>query len=80
MRTLTRSATAEQIRKLARTHKVTYVEGPNDFLAHHMSRLAGDTVEFDEIEQLLLGLQRANRISRVEMIRLQARYLREAKP
>jgi hypothetical protein len=42
-----------------------------------MSRLAGD---MDEIERLLIGLQRANRITRIEMIQLQARYLREAKP
>jgi len=44
-----------------------------------MSRLAGDMVELDEIERLLVGLQRANRITRIEMIQLQARYLHEAK-
>ncbi|WP_315834749.1 hypothetical protein [Bradyrhizobium prioriisuperbiae] len=76
---LTASSTAEHIRTLARTYQVTYSEGPNDRLAHHMSRLAGDMVEFDEIEQLLIGLQRANRITRIEMIQLQARYLHEAK-
>ncbi|WP_441236886.1 hypothetical protein [Bradyrhizobium sp. 930_D9_N1_4] len=80
MNKVTASSTAEHIRTLARTHQVTYSEGPNDRLAHHMSRLAGDMVEFDEIEQLLIGLQRANRITRIEMIQLQARYLHEAKP
>ncbi|MFZ2158041.1 MAG: hypothetical protein WAV72_18225 [Bradyrhizobium sp.] len=49
-------------------------------MAHHISRLAGDTVELDEIEQLLIGLQRAKHITRTEMIQLQARYLHEAKP
>jgi hypothetical protein len=45
-----------------------------------MSRLAGDTIELDEIERLLIGLQRAGHLSRKEMIRLQAQYLREARP
>jgi len=79
MSKLTPSSTAEHIRTLARTYHVSYSEGPNDRLAHHMSRLAGDMVELDEIERLLVGLQRANRITRIEMIQLQARYLHEAK-
>ena len=44
-----------------------------------MSRLARDMVELDEIERLLIGLRRANRITRVKMIQLQGRYLHEAK-
>jgi hypothetical protein len=36
-------------------------------------------VELDEIERLLIGLQRAGRITRTEMVRLQAQYLRETK-
>jgi hypothetical protein len=80
MNKLAPSSTAEHIRTLARTFRVSYTEGPNDRLAHHISRLAGDTVEFDEIEQLLIGLQRAKHITRIEMIQLQARYLHEAKP
>jgi hypothetical protein len=52
----------------------------NDRLAHHMTRLAGDVVELDPIEQLLIGLQRVGRIDRSLMVRLQARYLRETKP
>jgi hypothetical protein len=38
------------------------------------------TVELDEIERLLIGLVRAERITRPEMILLQAAYLREARP
>ena len=72
--------TAEHIRVLARRYDVAYSETPNDRLAHHMSRLAGDTVEFDDIERLLVGLQRAGHLSRTEMIQLQAQYLREARP
>ena len=33
----------------------------------------------DEIEQLLIALQRAGHLSRAEMVRLQAAYLREAR-
>ncbi|SDI08339.1 hypothetical protein SAMN05216338_101718 [Bradyrhizobium sp. Rc2d] len=76
---LTATSTAEHIRTLARTFHVSYSEGPSDRLAHDISRLAGDTVELDEIEQLLIGLVRAERITRSEMILLQARYLREAR-
>jgi hypothetical protein len=72
--------TAEHIRGLARRYHVADAEGPNDRLAYHFSRLAGDTVELDEIERLLVGLQRAGRLTRVEMVRLQAQYLREARP
>jgi hypothetical protein len=80
MKTLAQTTTAEHIRVLARRFHVVYAEGPNDRLAHHISRLAGDTVELDEVERLLIGLQRAGRLSRVEMVRLQAQYLREARP
>jgi hypothetical protein len=76
----TLSKTADYILVLARRHHVVYSETPNDRLAHHISRLAGDTVEFDNIERLLVGLQRAGHLSRAEMIQLQAQYLREATP
>jgi hypothetical protein len=74
------SATATVIRNLARKHHVAYVGTRNDALAHHITRLAGDHVELDEVEQLLIALQRAGHLSRKEIVRLQARYLREAKP
>jgi hypothetical protein len=74
------SKTAERIRLLARSYHIAYAETASDRLAHHITRLAGDTVEFDEIERLLIVLQRAGHLSRSEMIHLQAQYLREAKP
>jgi hypothetical protein len=80
MDTRTPTTTAEHVRVLARRYHVVYSEAPNDRLAHHISRLAGDTIELDEVEQLLIGLQRGGHLSRVEMIRLQAQYLREASP
>jgi len=71
------STTAARIRKMALEHRVTYVRTERDGLAHHMTRLAGDDVELDEIEQLLVALQRSGYLSRAEMIQLQANYLRE---
>ena len=75
----TQTQTARHIRSLARQHHVVYSQGPNDALAQRMTRLAGDVVEPDEIEKLLVALQRAGHLTRREMIRLQAQYLREAK-
>ena len=77
---VTTNATARVIENLAAQNHVTYQVTDNDRLAHHITRLAGDVVELDPIEQLLIGLQRAGRIDRKLMIRLQARYLRETKP
>ena len=73
------SPTAIRIRNLAQEHHVAYVQTQRDALAHHITRLAGDHVELDEVEQLLIALQRSGHLSRVEMVQLQARYLREAK-
>jgi hypothetical protein len=64
---------------MALEHHVTYVGTSRDMLAHHITRLAGDDVELDEIEQLLIALQRSGHLSRAEMIQLQAAYLRESR-
>jgi hypothetical protein len=80
MTTHTQTPTAAHIRFLAQQHRVSYSQGPNDNLAQQVTRLSGDIVEPDEIERLLLALQRAGHLTRIEMIRLQARYLREARP
>ena len=74
------SATAARIRKMANEHHVAYIRTQRDVLAHHITRLAGDDVYLDEIEQLLIALQRGGHLSRVEMVQLQAAYLREACP
>jgi hypothetical protein len=74
------SMTAARIRELARQHGVEYVETPNDTLARHITRLAGDDVHLDDVENLLIALQRRGYLSRTELVILQANYLREAKP
>jgi len=70
--------TATHIRLLARQNRVVASQGPDDALAEHMTRLADDVLQPDEIEKLLVALQRAGHLTRREMIRLQAKYLREA--
>jgi hypothetical protein len=80
MATRSQSATATHIWRLAQQHHVAYVPKHSDALAHHITRLAGDHVELDEVEQLLLALERMGYVTRVEMVRLQASYLRETKP
>jgi len=74
------STTAARIRKMAIEHHVAYVRTERDMLANHITRLAGDDVELDEVEQLLVALQRNGYLSRAEMIELQANYLREVRP
>ena len=75
----TRSAAAARIQKMARERDVVYVRTERDMIAHHIARLAGDDVELDEIEQLLIALQRSGHLSRAEMIQLQANYLRDVR-
>jgi hypothetical protein len=74
------SATATVIRQMAEEHQVSYVLTPSDALAVHLSRHSGDDVVPDDVEQLLIALQRAGHLTSRDVIRLQARYLREAKP
>lgn len=75
-----RNATADLIADLARRHLVELTATESDVLARHISRLAGDDVVLDDIEQTLMSLQRAGHLSRRELVRLQARYLRESRP
>jgi hypothetical protein len=74
------NATAVYIRELAAQHHVIYASTKGDELAHHFSRLAdNEPVAFDEVEQMLIALQRAGHLDRSELVRLQASYLNEAK-
>jgi hypothetical protein len=74
------NTTAALIRRMVEERNVTFAATQGDVLAHHFSRLAdNETVEFDEVEQMLIALQRAGHLDRNEMTRLQASYLREAK-
>jgi hypothetical protein len=80
MPALHQTATARVIQSQANRYHVVYQATAADQLAGHITRLAGDEVSFDAIEQMLIGLQRAGRIDRRLMVLLQARYLRETRP
>lgn len=72
--------TAGVIQRLASANNVAVVVTPNDVFAHHVTRLSGDDVNFDPIENTIVALQRAGILDRVQAVRLQARYLRESRP
>jgi hypothetical protein len=71
--------TASAIISLAAQHGVTYRPTVADIWAQEVTRLADDEVTLDDIELLLIALQRAGHLSRPEALRLQVNYLREAK-
>jgi hypothetical protein len=71
---------ADAIRALAQRHKVAYTETATDLLGHHITRLAGDDVKLDDIELLLLALERSGHVGGVEATRLHAAYLHQSKP
>jgi hypothetical protein len=71
--------TEQFILSLADRYQVRYVETETDIMAHHMSRLADNTVVLDDVEKMLIALQRAGHVSRAELVCLQAQYLREAR-
>jgi hypothetical protein len=75
---ITSGSTEAYIRDLAARHHIVFAPTELDTFAHEITRLAADDVHFDEVECLLIGLQRAGHISRPELVQLQARYLREA--
>jgi hypothetical protein len=74
------TSTASVIRRMAARNNVTAAVSENDLFAHHVTRLSGDDVLLDDVEQMVIALQRAGVLSRVQAVRLQARYLRENKP
>jgi len=70
----------QQVRALARQYHVTYEPGRRDALARDITRLAGDDVELDETELLLVALARAGVLTGKEASVMQANYLRHLAP
>jgi hypothetical protein len=66
----------EEIRVLARQHGVSYQPTPLDELGNVITRLAGDDVELDEAQRLLLALVRAGAITKEKSASLRARHIR----
>ncbi|MHC8364332.1 hypothetical protein ACYZT9_00245 [Pseudomonas sp. ZT5P21] len=65
------------MRKLAKDHKVTADPDDMSRMAVNITRLAGDVVELDGIEQLLVNLKKKGVLSKAEILALQGRYLQE---
>jgi hypothetical protein len=74
------TCTASVIRRMVARNNVTASVSENDLFAHHVTRLSGDDVMLDDVEQMVIALRRAGLLSRVQAVHLQARYLRETKP
>ena len=68
---------ATEVRKLAKAHKVTGDRDNLSRMAVTITRLAGDAVELDGVEQLLVNLKRKGVLSKSEIMALQGRYLQE---
>jgi hypothetical protein len=73
------SETGQTILHLAERHGVSYTPTARDAWAREITRLAGDDVILDDVELLLIALQRTGHLSRPEALRLQVNYLREAR-
>jgi hypothetical protein len=71
------SGLRDYILGLASTHGVAYVETPTDILADAITRLADDDVHLDEIECLLIALERAGVVASDSVVPLHINYLRE---
>ncbi|MET3459126.1 MULTISPECIES: hypothetical protein [Pseudomonas] len=77
---MTQTATASvatQVRKLAKAHNVTAELDGMSRMAATITRLAGDVVELDGIEQLLVNLKRKGVLSKSQILTLQGEYLQE---
>lgn len=71
--------TAAAICALAERYRIAYTQTKTDVWANQITKLAGDDVDLDNIELLLIALQRSGHLSRPEALKLQVNYLREAK-
>jgi hypothetical protein len=67
------------IRTLAERNGVYYTESRFDKVARIVTRLAGDDVKPDDVEGLLINLNRKGCIAGSEMMTLHSRYLDELK-
>ncbi|SEM60271.1 hypothetical protein SAMN04487857_103146 [Pseudomonas sp. ok272] len=68
---------ARQVRQLAKDHMVTADPDDMSRMAVTITRMAGDVVELDGVEQLLVNLKKKGVLSKLETLVLQGRYLQE---
>lgn len=63
--------------ELAKHHNVSYAYNSMDQFADSVTSLAGDDVKHDHVEDLLVALKRAGKLSMQQVARLSVSYLRE---
>ncbi|MDK1254827.1 hypothetical protein QMS78_20295 [Cronobacter dublinensis] len=68
---------ASKVRHLAASHDISASCDNMSRMATAITRLAGDTVVLDNIEQLLVNLKRKGVLTKAEILSLQADYLEE---
>ncbi|WP_434765946.1 hypothetical protein [Pseudomonas triticicola] len=68
---------ASEVRRLAKKHRVDAERDGLSRMAVTITRLAGDAVELDSVEQLLVNLKRRGVLNKAEIMALQGRYLQE---
>ncbi|WP_235693741.1 hypothetical protein [Brucella intermedia] len=70
--------TAEQaLRDLARRYQIEAGRTAIDDWADDVTRLSGDDVSLDDVEELIVGLRRSGAVDGAELTRLHSRYLDE---
>lgn len=70
---------ARYVVELARYYNVSYCYNAMDQWADAVTRLAGDEIVHDIVEDLLVALKRAGKITKQEVAKLSVNYLREQK-
>lgn len=70
---------ANYVLELARYYNISYHYNSMDRWANAVTRLAGDEVKHDDIEDLLVALKRAGKITKSDVAMLAVNYLRERK-
>ena len=68
---------ANRVRRLAQSHNVTAEPDDISRMAVAITRLAGDEVLLDNIQQLLVNLKRKGVLSKSEALTIQGEYLQE---
>ncbi|GAB3408882.1 hypothetical protein GCM10027361_15570 [Erwinia aphidicola] len=68
---------ANRVRRLAQSHNVATEPDDISRMAVAITRLAGDEVQLDNIQQLLVNLKRKGVLSKSEALTIQGEYLQE---
>lgn len=77
LKDIPKTGLAEFIRDLAKQHNVVYVKTSYDDLAETITRLSDDDVVMDDVENLIIALERAGILPSEEVVPLHVNYLRE---